>query len=168
MSACVRLGLLVLRSGRAQGQPDALLLRWKSLVREMLAESTERGALHVILVYIFEVWGAQEFERVIHMYAEIARDYPSAGDDMETIAQMLRREGRAEGRAEGRNEGRAEGRNEGQAEGQRAMLLSVIQQRLGAVPEAVRAQVEAADAAGLQRWLVRALACASVEELQAG
>ena len=58
---------------------------------------------------------------------------------MGSVAAELKNEGRMEGRAQGRLEGRTEGR----AEGSTRTLLKLLGNRLGPVPEPVRAHIQA-------------------------
>lgn len=161
-SACARLGLLAMQAARSPAHLDELLLGWRDLIREVMAEPFEDGALGVIFRYIMAVRGDAAYQRAVHVMTEYEREH--TGGTMESIAQKLIKEGRVEGLRLGRDEGRIVGR----AEGKQSMLLDVIEQRLGEVPAAVRAQIEAADDAELQRWLMRALRSNSVAELLAG
>ncbi len=71
-----------------------------------------------------------------------------------------------QGRAEGRDQGRAEGRDQGRVEGESKALLKILTQRGLAIAEAQhRRIVSCADVATLDRWLDRALAVTSVDEL---
>ncbi len=162
MSACVRFGLLAMQSMRSSTDLDELLLGWRDLILKVMAEPFEDGALGVIFRYILTVRGDDAYQRAVQIMTEYEQQY--AGGDMESIAQKLIREGQVKGRVEGWTAGRIEGRNEGERE----MLLSVIRQRLGSVPGAVQAQIEAATGEELQRWLVRVLQSSSVDELLAG
>lgn len=166
MSACVRLGLLAMQSMRSSADLDELLIGWRELILAVMAEPFEDGALGVIFRYILTVRGDDAYQRAVQIMTEYEQQY--AGGDMESIAQKLIREGEVKGQAVGRVEGRAVGRVEGRVEGEREMLLSVIRQRLGSVPGSVRAQIEVATGEELQRWLVRVLQSASVDELLAG
>lgn len=150
VSACVRLALLVLQSSRSPTHLDEQLLRWRHLIVQVMAEPFEDGAITVIIRYILELWGAQEFHHAVQVMTDIeAKTTHPTGGTMETIAQMLRREGRAEGRAEG----------------QRSMILDLIHLRLGDVPSSIRAQIESADEPELHLWLARAARSASLDDL---
>jgi predicted transposase YdaD len=74
--------------------------------------------------------------------------------------------GRIDGEAKGRIDGEAKGRIDGRIEGEAKALLKILAQRALVVTEAQQRQiVECSDVAVLDRWLDRALAVASVEEL---
>ena len=146
-SACVRLALLVLQSARSPTRLDEVLLGLRNLILRVMAEPFEDGALRQIIRYILETRGAEEFDRAVDLMTDIEKD--QAGGTMETIAQMLRREGRVEGRVEGR----------------RNTLLEVIQLRHGEVPATLRAQIETANEAELQMWLARVVRSSTLVEL---
>lgn len=63
--------------------------------------------------------------------------------------------GRAEGRAQGRTEGRTEGMAQGRTEGEAKSLVRLLENRFGALPEPLRAQVFEADVQSLDAWLDR-------------
>lgn len=71
--------------------------------------------------------------------------------------RRLRTEERTAGREEGREAGREEGREEGRRQEARALLLRLLEGRFGALTEAVRASIEAADRLTLERWSERIL-----------
>jgi predicted transposase/invertase (TIGR01784 family) len=159
VSACVQLGLRVLKAARSPEHLDVLLLGWRDLIYRVMAEPFEDGALRVIFQYILETRGDEEFDHAIQIITEIEQDH--TGETMESIAQKLINRGHAAGRTEGHAAGHAAGR----IEGRRAMLLETIELRLGEVPKTVRGQIEAADERELQNWLARALRSNSVDEL---
>jgi hypothetical protein len=72
-------------------------------------------------------------------------------------------------RQEGRMEGRQEGRQEGQIEGMRQLLLRVLEQRFGSLPQKARRKVGSlASAQEIEALLGRALASPSLDELGLG
>ncbi|MFO0759352.1 MAG: hypothetical protein U0359_22860 [Byssovorax sp.] len=82
------------------------------------------------------------------------------------IVQQVREEGRALGRDEGRDEGRALGRDEGRAEEAARNVLTVLQARGLAVPEAVRTSILAEKSTErLERWLEKAVVASSIAEV---
>lgn len=157
-SACARMGLLVMQSARSPAHIDELLDSWENLIVQVMAEPFEDGALAVIFRYILAVRGDEAYHRAVQVLTKYEQEH--SGGTMESIAQKLIKEGI--------KEGIQEGIKEGQSRGQQSMLLSVIRQRLGEVPESVRAEIAAANDEDLQRWLMRALRSNSVEELLAG
>lgn len=93
-------------------------------------------------------------------------------DEQETLMAMFtswedgKAEAREEGREQGRREGEARGRLTGTAEGRAAALMTVLRLRGIAVPDAARARISTeVDAAVLERWLERALAAASIDDV---
>jgi len=147
MSACVRLALLVLRSAHSAAALDEVILGLRDLIVRVMAEPFEDGALRVIIRYILETRGADEFKRAVRVMTDIEKH--NDGGTMETIAQMLRREGHVEGRVEGR----------------RNTVLELIQLRHGDMPRTLRAQIETANEDELQMWLARAARSATIDEL---
>jgi len=84
------------------------------------------------------------------------------GDTVTQWVRDQRRQGRIEGRAEGKAEGKAEGRAEGKAES----VLAILSARGLSLSAEQRAMIVAcADLERLDRWITRALAVPSVDEL---
>jgi predicted transposase YdaD len=84
-----------------------------------------------------------------------------------TIAEALKAEGKAEGRAEGKAEGRAEGKAEGRLDNARELLQGLLEEKFGALPEAVRQRIQAAsDLARLNAAVRGVLHLGSLEQLQ--
>jgi flagellar biosynthesis/type III secretory pathway protein FliH len=111
-----------------------------------------------VFSYLFEVRGAAEFA-VVHT---TVRDIETGSEQtMETIAQMLE----ARGVVKGIQEGRQQGLQEGLQKGRREMLLEMLQLRFGALPEAVRQRVTAADDAELGRWSRQLLQAQRLEDV---
>ena len=84
------------------------------------------------------------------MAHEVGKDVTEA---IVTTADMLRAEGRSKGRSEGLSEG------------QRAMLLKLLSQRFGALPDDAVARVNAAGQAELEAWFDRVLAARALAEV---
>jgi flagellar biosynthesis/type III secretory pathway protein FliH len=79
-----------------------------------------------------------------------------------------RAEGLAEGLAEGRAKGLAEGKAEGRAEGKAEALIALLTARGIALDRATRERLLGErDAAQLDRWIVRAVSCATLADLLA-
>jgi hypothetical protein len=83
-----------------------------------------------------------------------------AEEEIMTVADQLREEGR--------REGVVEGRREGVVAGQRTMLLKQLAARFGALPKAVAARVRAADAMQLERWAERVLTAPKLDAVFRG
>ena len=58
-----------------------------------------------------------------------------------------------------------EGRQEGRQEGEAALLLKLLTQRFGPVPDALQARIKAADAETLLTWAERILSASCLEEI---
>lgn len=70
----------------------------------------------------------------------------------QTIAEMLREEGRQQGLREG-------------LRGQQAMLFGMLAQRFGELPEEIVRRVKTADAEVLTRWGLRFVSARSIDEV---
>ena len=78
------------------------------------------------------------------------------------------RKGKADGKAEGRRQGQAEGRRQGALKGAITTLLAVLAARGFELRKKHEKKIrEAKDEAVLAAWIVRAVTCASVDELLA-
>jgi predicted transposase YdaD len=75
-------------------------------------------------------------------------------DDVMTLAERLRNEGREQGRERGREEGGAR------------VLLRLLALRFGAPDAAVRARVESADLPTLDRWAEQVLTAVTLDDAQ--
>ncbi|MEU9618504.1 hypothetical protein [Streptomyces sp. NPDC048155] len=86
--------------------------------------------------------------------------------DLSFYKSALSEEIRDEGRAEGRTEGLAEGRTEGRAEGLARSILLLLGQAGIEVSDEVRERITGcSDLDTLTRWLLRAPAARSVEDV---
>ena len=80
-----------------------------------------------------------------------------------TVAQKLIAQGLLHGRQEGRLEGRQEGRLEGRAE----LLVTLLQQRFGTLPNDVSERVRNAAPANLERWAARLFSAPTLDAVLA-
>ena len=80
-----------------------------------------------------------------------------------TVAQKLIAQGLLHGRQEGRLEGRQEGRLEGRAE----LLVTLLQQRFGALPDDLPERVRNAAPANLERWAARLFSAPTLDAVLA-
>ena len=53
---------------------------------------------------------------------------------------------------------------EGSQKGRRSLLISQLEAKFGSIPDAVRARIDAAQAADLDRWAVQLLSAESLED----
>ncbi|WP_428269554.1 Rpn family recombination-promoting nuclease/putative transposase, partial [Haliangium sp.] len=74
-------------------------------------------------------------------------------------------EGRDKGFDEGRDKGFDEGRDKGFDEGRRLLLVNLLEARFGPLPDSIRARVERADAASLERWGTQLLSASSLDDV---
>ncbi|HEX3482727.1 MAG TPA: Uma2 family endonuclease [Kofleriaceae bacterium] len=82
------------------------------------------------------------------------------------VIEAVRAQDRAEGKAKGLAEGKAKGLAEGKAKGKAEALVDVLALRNLPVDDAARSRILGEqDLARLQRWLSRAMTCATVAEL---
>jgi flagellar biosynthesis/type III secretory pathway protein FliH len=69
------------------------------------------------------------------------------------------------GREEGHKEGHEEGYKAGRQEGEALVLMRLIELKFGPPSEAVRAQINAADAETLLRWSERILTAQTLDQV---
>ncbi|WP_437723446.1 DUF4351 domain-containing protein [Sorangium sp. So ce861] len=81
---------------------------------------------------------------------------PEAKEEIVTIADYLREEGRREGRLAGEREGRLEG--------QRSTLLKLLRLRFGDLPEPIEVRIRAADAGQIEGWTERVLTAPTLDD----
>jgi hypothetical protein len=114
------------------------------LLREVSREiPAGRREYTLFWVYLLRVRGADEYAAADKSLLD-----PVQEETMQTIAEMLEEKGRQEGRREGQQ-----------------MLLGMLTQRFGELPEEVGRRVMAADAEALKRWSLRLLSARSVDEV---
>jgi hypothetical protein len=153
---------------------------WVDVLREALRDG---GAAHVeiLLRYTLRVAGREPFDRFYQTIIDLAS---GEEDIMITAAESYYQEGRERGLEEGRERGLEEGRERGLEEGRergleegrergleeglRRALEEVLVQRFGPLRAGDRARLEQAAPATLQRWLGRAVAAASLDDVLAG
>ena len=146
----LRAGLLTLKYGsRKAMQPSRLAAIFSALKR---APSLLKPALR----YMMETY--QRIDRAL-LLGEAMRSMPEHKEQVMTVAQELRDEGRKAGRVEGRQEGRVEGRQEGRQEA----LLRILARRFGRLPKKTRERVLAATPSELDTWLDRAVDAPTLE-----
>jgi hypothetical protein len=124
-------------------------------MRQVARAPDGMAALTMIFRYMCEVdetIGAFELLRLVRH--EVGKDVEEA---IVTTADMLR--------AEGRSEGLSEGLSKGRSEMQREVLLKLLSQRFGALPEDAVARVNAAGPAELGQWCDRVLTALTLGEV---
>jgi hypothetical protein len=152
-TALARLALFCLRHARQPGELLQALARWVDLVREVRAAPNGREALERIWRYIFVVSNPQDPKDLVdRLIAVVGKE---SEEDVMTVADWLR------------EEGRKEGRNEGRDATLRATLSRMLRARFGEVPEAAAARIQAAGPEQLDAWLDRILTAATLDDVLA-
>jgi hypothetical protein len=147
MSALGRLVLWCLKNSRTPEQLVTQIGRWGELMRQVARAPDGVAALGRIFRYMWELderLGTEELRELVAR--EVGKDVEEA---IVTTADMLR--------AEGRSQGRSEGLAEGHTKGQRAMLVKLLTQRFGKLPDDAVARLNAAGPAELEAWFDRGL-----------
>jgi predicted transposase YdaD len=152
-----KVALWVLRDGRDSGALGAHLDAWADEVRA-LAATASRSDIDVIVRYILRVAGDASFRQLRQRIIDIA---PPLEEPMATMEEHLIQRGMQRGLEQGLQRGREEGREEGL----RAGLEQLLRLRFGELsPEAV-ARLEAAGAPTLLRWIERAVAATTLDDV---
>ena len=148
---------LFLYTKGTKGDPPREL---RELLRYM-EDSTEENA------------GSEGLKTLHRMVTEVKRDgevgfaYMKSFEREQRVREEARQEGLSEGRREGLSEGLDKGRTVGLSEGKAEALLTVLECK-GEVPEPLRRKILAEkDLTMLKDWLLRALACESVQKFAA-
>jgi predicted transposase YdaD len=158
MTALGRVALWCLRHGR---EPDELMKRlrgWRDLVAEVRRAPNGREALEVIWRYILAAHQRKQNykpEDVMGRLMEAAGE--EATEELMSVADMLREEGR--------KEGEQKGRKEGEQKGERKILIKQLRLRFGDLSDAVVARIRAAGPRQIERWAERVLTARSLDEV---
>jgi hypothetical protein len=100
-------------------------------------------------------WGKNMLEAIIeHSREDVRESAMSVGEGL-----------RAEGWKKGREEGEAVGREEGRIEGQAELLFRLLEHRFGPLPLHVGGRVLDAPPRKLDKWALRVLTAASLDEV---
>ncbi len=153
VSAFTRLVLSALQQTRSERDLGELLRGWAKLIRELRRAPDGARALRLVFRYLYEVRGRAEFAAV----DTTARDPRESEDLMETMADYLRSEGRAQGLEQGREEGLEQG--------QRKFLLRLLEARFGELSPATCERVRTGNDAELERWGTRLLRASSLDDV---
>lgn len=146
MTALGRLVLWCLRHARSPLTLVDGLAGWLDLVREVHRAPDGAAALMMIWQYILAICTQLEPEELLQRLVEATEKEEV---EMMSVADKLRERGRLAGLLEG----------------QRAVLLKQLAARFGALPEAVVARVQNADATQLERWIERILTAPTLAEV---
>lgn len=155
--AMTALGRLVLWCFRHARDPEELVRRlsaWREVVQEVRRAPGGAAALARVWQYILTVIDPRQPGKVLQRLLMAAG--PEAKEEIVTIADYRREEGRREGRLAGEREGRLEG--------QRSTLLKLLRLRFGELPEPIEARVRAADAGQIEGWTERVLTAPTLDD----
>ena len=93
------------------------------------------------------------------------REYAEVQEMVRSTFDVVREEGRQQGRTEGRAVGRTEGRAEGRAEGQAEILIRLLEERFGTLPQRVRQRLLCLTEAEARDLAAKVLHAQSLKEL---
>lgn len=146
--------LVELEAGR-RDTPQGKLARKLSLVRQLCRlgyGTADSNRLFSFLDAVFALPQSQEvmFARELDEMANTGEPYMAYMTSIERVAIGV---------------GCLEGRAEGKAEGMRGVLLSLLEQRFGTLPEASRLHLQQADVADMQRWVSRVFEADSLDDV---
>lgn len=150
MSALGRLALWCLKNSRDPELLVAQLGRWGELMRQVVRAPNGKAAVGMIFGYmcaVDETFGPDELLRLVA--GEVGKEVEEA---IVTTADILRAQGRSEGLSKG-------------LIGQRTMLVKLLNQRFGALPDDALARINAAGPAELEAWFDRGLTVATFPEV---
>ena len=140
MTAGGRVAILSLKHGR-----DQVAVRIRVLAPDGRAPAA-RDVLASVLRYILETSRAEPAALRELLARQVGRE---AAEEIMTTAEMLRREGKAQG----------------EVTGKRSALLLQLRQRFGRLPAAATACVDSAGTADLDVWFSRVLTASSLDEV---
>jgi predicted transposase YdaD len=150
MTALGRVALWCLRHGR---DPDELMRRvgdLRDLIAEVRRAPNGREALEAIWRYIL---AAHERKQHYRPRDVVVRLLDAAGEEAReeimTVADMLREEGR----------------KEGEQKGERKILVKVLRARFGDLSDAVMMRIRAAGPRQLERWAERVITARTLDEV---
>ena len=147
MSALGRFALWCLKHARRQGFFKHELGGWGQIIREAWRSPNGEAAVQTIFRYVFDVDDQLTVDEIKELLAKSVG--PEIEEEIVTLSDRLREEGRIKGELKGELRGRVEGRVE--------LLIKQLTLRFGKLPEAAVARVRGADAAQLDRWAERVL-----------
>jgi hypothetical protein len=147
MTALARMVLWCLRHAREPWELVERMGAWVDLVREVRRAPGGAAALVLILRYIYE---RNEPDRPDELIARLAAAIGDEGkEEIVTVADHLREQGRQQGQQRERRE----------------MLLDLLRQRFGMLPDTAVARVNAADMGELRVWSGRVLTATTLDDV---
>ncbi|MEZ4435202.1 MAG: Rpn family recombination-promoting nuclease/putative transposase [bacterium] len=176
--ALATVALIMLRHGARDPDLVAVIER---LSRHLSAVAAEPGGLEALRSTLYYALCNDALDPRLIARAIASNVDPEVRAVMVSTAQQLYDEGHERGREEGREEGREAGREEGREEGREAgreegreegrdqaealMLHNGLRYRFGAVPDALRARIEAATHEERDRWFQRLFTAATLADV---
>ena len=159
ITALARLSLWCLRHAREPWELVDRLGAWLDLVREVRGAPHGVAALVLIMRYIF---ATNEPDKPEELVARLLAAVGNEGKEeiMTAADQLMER-----GREQGIQLGLKQGLEQGLERGRREMLLDLLHERFGKLPDAAVARVTAADAAELQAWSKRVLTAPGLDDV---
>lgn len=151
MTALGRVVLWCLRHARHPEELVARLSGWAELIQEVRCAPGGRAALARVWRYILNIADPAQPRELLQRL--LAAAGPEAKEEIVTIADYLREQGRLAGEREGR------------LEGQRSTLLKQLRLRFGELPEPIAARVRAADARQIESWAERVLTAPTLDDV---
>lgn len=150
MTALARMALWCLRHAREPWELVERMGAWVDLVREVRRAPGGAAALVLILRYIYE---RNEPDRPDELIARLAAALGDEGkEEIVTVADHLREQGRQQGREQERRE----------------MVLGQLRERFGVLSDAAVARVGAADMGQLLTWSKRVLTAPTLDDVLGG
>lgn len=154
----LRLALWALKNASHGRDLAARLQPWADDIQRVVCGSSGTGELSMVMRYLLDASDVDP-DALEALLGEVGL---RARDAYMTAADLLRKRAHDQGRDQGRIEGRAQGRAAGRVEERRCMLVRVLEQRFGLLPEDVRAHIDRSDADVLLRVLDRAVTAPSL------
>jgi hypothetical protein len=154
ITALARLSLWCLRHAREPWELVDRLGAWVDLVREVRRAPHGIAALVLIMRYIFATNEPNKPEELVQRLLGAVGE--EVKEELMTAADQLMERGREQGIKQGLEQGRRE------------MVLDLLRERFGVLPDATVAQVTAAGLAELQAWSKRVLTAPRLDDVFAG
>ena len=166
ITALARLSLWCLRHAREPWELVDRLGGWLELVGEVRRAPHGVAALVLIMRYIFLTNERDEPEELVARLLAVVGE--EGKEEIMTAGEKLIERGREQGLKQGLEQGLELGIERGLELGRRALLLDLLRERFGELPDAAVARVTAAGMAELQAWSKRVLTAPGLDDVFAG
>jgi hypothetical protein len=161
MDAYARLCLFAMARAAADDFLDRLAA-WQGEL-QLVFGTMERERLDSFLLYTFKVHRHADRGTVRDRIAAVVG--PKQEDIVLTVAEQFIQEGFDKGLEQGFDKGLEKGIEKGRTQEGQGLLLRLLGQRFGAVPDAIAARVNAASLAELEGWFDRAIGAATLDDV---